>query len=379
MFAFVPIDRVLKRTATFFIALVIVGLVGCSDDESEGTVDFDRAALLENIGSNIILPAFNEFQTQAGNLNTAITTLTEEVSQENLDAAQAAWLSTATTWKRTEMFDLGPIDQLNVAFDIQNFPVNIIGVEDEIDSDVEFTQVYVESLASNRKGISTIEYLLFNFQEGDTEILDLLSTSEERKAYLNALSQNLVTIATDINEGWQASGGNFVNTFVGSTGTSAASSLNTLANEMIILTEEVKNLKLGVPIGKRSMEVLLPDNVEARFSGFSKELILANLASIEQVFKGEGTAGDQLGYADYLDAVNAQFEGEALSSAILTEISQLRSDISNIEDPLQVAVESDFDDAEAAYITSQRIVRLLKTDMINALALTITFTDNDGD
>ncbi len=379
MFANRFTSKVLNYFSSITVILLIIGIVGCSDDESEPTVEFDRATLLNNIGNNIILPSFDDFQQQTEALNATVSVLAQEVNQQNLDAAQTAWLSAASAWKKTEMFDLGPIDQLNVKFDIQNYPVNVIGVEDEIETNETFTQDYVEALATNRKGVSTIEYLLFDLDNGDAAVLNLLTTDTKRLAYLSAIAENLASVAGTVNEGWQATGGNYLATFLGSTGTSAASSVNVLANEMIMLIEEIKNEKIGVPLGKKSMGVLLPDNVEARFSGLSRDLILANLISIEQVFKGQGTNGDMLGYADYLDAVNAEFEGEALSSVILTEINTLRAHLTNIDGPIQEAIESDVADVEAAYVSSQRIVRLVKTDMINALALTVTFTDNDGD
>lgn len=367
----------MKRLFTFAFLLSILFSAGCSDDDPDRQISFDREAMLENMTNDIILPAFGGFSDRAVSLANAVATLRDTPSGENLQAAQSAWLDAARAYKRAEMFMMGPMDQQSAAAMLNNWPANTAGIDEELEASTPVDSEYIQQLGSTRKGFPAAEYLLFDRTSGNEAILNQLSDSERRRNYLAALGADIARIAESIENGWAPEAGNYAATFRAATGTDAASSMNVLANEMVKLTEVVKNLKLGVPLGKKSMGVLLPENVEARFSGHSIELILENLAAIEAVYSGNNQAFDS--YHSNLEVVGAMRGDQPLGNVILSEISTLRSELQAIDGPLQEAVESDFDQAEAAYNSAQRLVVLLKTDMISSLGLLITFTDNDGD
>jgi predicted lipoprotein len=371
------------------ISLLIVSivipafLISCGDDDLTNQDNFDRGEMLENIASNIILPAFDQFESATSELESTITTLTGDVNQANLDVVQDAWLNTIVTWKYAEMFVFGPVDQMVAAPAIDNWRAdnvtNTLGIEEVIDTNQEINASYIQSIGATRKGLPAIEYLLFDFEGGDQAILDQLNTSENRRAYLLALSARLNQIATAVNQAWKPGGGNYIETFTGSTGKSAASSVNVLANEFLMLIERVKNHKLGIPLGKRSMGTLLPENVEARFSGESLVLMQRNIDAIEDVFLGTGASGDQQGYADYLNALNAEYNGQPLADVIANQIEDLRASVNAINDPLKTALEIQNAQVEEAYNAAQRLVVFTKTDMMSNLGLLVTYTDNDGD
>lgn len=371
------------------ISLLIASIVipaflsSCNNDDLSNEDNFDRGEMLENIGNNIILPAFDQFESATSQLQSTITTLTGEVNQANLDVVQDAWLNTIVTWKYAEMFMFGPVDQMVAAPGIDNWRAdnvtNTLGIEEAIDTNQEINASYIEGIGATRKGLPAIEYLLFNFEEGDQAILDQLNASENRRAYLSALSERVNQIATAVNEAWKPGGGNYIETFTGSTGKSAASSVNVLANEFLMLIERVKNHKLGIPLGKRSMGTLLPENVEARFSAESLVLMQRNIDAIEDVFLGTGASGDQQGYADYLNALNAEYNGQPLADVIANQIEDLRASVSAINDPLKTALEIQNAQVEEAYNAAQRLVVFTKTDMMSNLGLLVTYTDNDGD
>lgn len=367
---------------TIFSALIIASLaflISCSDDEGENVDNFNREAMLENTGNNIILPAFNDFSEKTAALEEALILLAGEVNEENLNVAREAWLAAKVSWKYAEMFDFGPVDQLVAAPKIDNWPTNTVGIEEALDTTEPIDSDYIKSLGSTRKGLPAVEYFLFDFAEDDQAILDKLNSDEKRLQYLTALGERLNTIAVEVASAWNPAEGNYLDTFTSSTGKSAASSINTLANSFLMLIEEVKNKKVGIPLGKSSMGTLLPENVEARFSGESILLIERNLDVIEDVFTGTGNNGDLEGYADYLDAVGAEYQGQALSTVIVQQIATAREELSAIAGPLKLAVESNTSQVDAAYNELQRLVVFTKTDMMSSLGLLVTYTDNDGD
>lgn len=371
--------RYLNRILFALTIPAILFLGSCGDDDGANIDNFDRKAMLENISQNIILPAFANFETETTDLKDAITTLANDVNAANLDNAQQAWLNAALSWSYAEMFMMGPIDQMVVAYSIQNWPASPANIEEGINTTETINEAYIESIGSSKKGLPAIEYLLFDFDNGDQVILDQLLDSENRRAYLEALAQNLNTIATNLYQGWKPDGGNYISTFTSSTGKDAASSANVLANEFLMLIEDVRRSKIGVPLGKSSMGTILPEMVEARFSGESLKLMLRNLDAIEDVFLGTGTNGDQLGYYDYLNALNAEYQGMPLADVIADQMSTFRAAINGINDPLKTAVLNQTEAVEQAFTEGQKLVVLTKTDMISRLGLSVTYVDNDGD
>ena len=367
------------RPLLFLFLLALLLTASCSDDEPGNRDNFDRESMIENLGYNIILPAYENFETETAALEAAVSSLSNEVNATNLDKAQQAWLDAAQAWSNAEMYMMGPIFQMAISASIQNWPTSTAGIEEAIDTNEEITNAYIENLSSSRKGLPAIEYLLFDFTNGDQAILDQLSTSANRRAYLEALTENLNAIAESLNQAWQPDGGNYISTFTSATGKDVASSANVLANDFLILIEKIKNLKLGTPLGKKSMGTPLPENVEARFSGESLKLIHANLNAIEDVFLGTGVEGDQLGYADYLNELNATYNGELLAEVIQSQIATLRSELQDINDPLKLAIDNQTQQVEEAYTAAQRLVVLTKTDMMSQLGLTVDYVDNDGD
>lgn len=363
----------------FTPALLAISLVfvGCSEDDPGESISFNRQQMLENMTSQVILPAFDSFAESAGELTNTIQSLHDTPSLATLTQAQADWKSAAIAYKQTEMFMMGPMDQLSAAAMLNNWPTNTAGIEEELESAEPINTTYIQQVGSTRKGFPALEYLLFDLKNGNEAVLEKLLSKERVLDYALALAAEIQRIADSLENEWAPEGGNYAGTFKAATGTNAASSINVLANEMVKLSEVIKNLKLGVPLGKRSMGVLLPENVEARFSSHSIELAINNLAAIEAVYSGNNQTFDS--YHANLEAVGAMYGDEPLGNVILDEISTLRQILQTIDQPLQTAVESDFETVEQAYNSAQRLVVLLKTDMISSLGLLITFTDNDGD
>ena len=355
----------------------ILLLVSCNNDEEGNQDNFNRQALLENVGNNIILPAFADFSEKALALKAASDTLANEVTLENIAAVQDAWLAAKLSWKYAEMFEFGPVDQLIAAPLIDNWPTNTVGIEEALDTTATINAEYIETLGSTRKGLPAMEYLLF--EGGDQVALDRFINDQRRLQYLAALADRINTLAAQLFHEWDPAGGNYLSTFTSSTDKSAGSSINVLANNFLMLVEEVKNKKLGIPLGKSSMGTLLPENVEARFSRTSLVLIERNLDAIEDVFTGTGVNGDLEGYADYLDALGAQYQGQPLSEVINLQIADAREKVQAVTVPLKEAVQTQTAQVDEAYVNFQRLVVLTKTDMMSNLGLLVTYTDNDGD
>ncbi|UZR96931.1 imelysin family protein [Chondrinema litorale] len=357
------------------IGIIVFGLVACDSEDNSDQDSFDRQVMLENIGTNIIFPSYETFTQKAEVLNVAAVTFSTEISSENLSTLQSAWKEAAIAWKSVEMVNFGPIDEKALETSIDNWPTNTNNIESAVDTEETIDEAYVINLGSSTKGLPAIEYLIFNGEQDDNATLDLFQNDAQRVSFLVALTNNLVSIATEISSDWESGDGNYVATFISLDGKDIGSSTNTLANALIILTEEIKNEKVGVPLGKKSLGEVLPNNLEAWRSRYSLELIEENLDAIDDIFNG----GNSTGFDDYLDQVEAKHDDELLSLTINNQIDAIRTAHAAVSLSMYETLNSNPEDLETLYNELQKLVVLVKTDMMSQLGLLVTFSDNDGD
>jgi len=355
------------------ICVIAIG-TSCSDDDSGLRNNaFDRGLRLRNVAENVIIPAYEDMVAATAQLDADAETFVTELNDENLSILKQQWTDTKLVWKQAQIFNFGPIESLALETSVDNWPTNDFGIESTINSGQPIDQDFLLTVASDRKGLPAIEYLLFS---GDSqESIDQFLNSEARQAYLLALTENLNIIANTILNEWVPRGNNFGQTFIESVGNSAGSSATLLANEMIFLQEIVKNFKIATPLGLRTSGEVRPDLVEAPFSQLSLTFAQENVTIIEKVFTGNGNNG----FDDYLDALDVQDDDIPLSKAIREQIDASRNALDAIPPPLTVAVTSDANAVENAFIELQQLTVLLKTDMMSSLGLLVTFSDNDGD
>lgn len=367
----------LKFTKCLVFACLIT--FSCNEEPENPSNNFDRKELLENTGKNIIIPAYENFSQRTGGLLQEAMAFVNSPTVNNLTTLQQAWEAAALQWQRAVMFNLGPAELENLNMKVSRWPTSPTSIEEAIEGATEINEAYIQSLSVNIKGLPALEYLLFDKQQGNAAVLSRFEGSENRKAFLVALCENLNSLAAAVYEAWQPDGGNYLTTFVNADGKDAGSSTTMLANQLIILTEIVKNEKVGIPLGKKSMGTILPNNVEAWRSGISLDLIKENIKAIEKVFAGDGENTAATGFDDYLNHVNVQYDGAPLSEVIKEQIDKIEVALDAIDAPLQDALETEREKVEAVYNETQRLVILLKTDMMSGLGLLITFSDNDGD
>ena len=126
----------------------------------------------------------------------------------------------------------------------------------------------------------------------------------------------------------------------------------------------------------------MKQNIEALYHGnYSKHLFLTGLIAVQDFFngKGYGDAPDGQSLATYITALNAVKEGVDLSLLINTQFDQAKTRVATLasfKEELQQQPPIEFLEA---YDTVQRLVPLLKVDMVSAMSITIDFVDADGD
>ena len=208
-------------------------------------------------------------------------------------------------------------------------------------------------------------------------MITLFTNSINRVNYVSNCLADMQSKATNIINGWAS----YQSTFNNSTGSEIGSSLGVLVNNLDFQIDLMKNAKVGIPLGKKSLGVKLPEKCEAVYTNsISVSLIQECLNTIESTYLGRSLNGsDGLGLDDYLDALGAQHTSGSLNNAIKNQFTIAKSKLALVNEPLSNSVVNDEPTVDAAYVEMVKLLVLLKTDMPSALGIVITYQDGDGD
>ena len=364
----------------FFLSLASA-FTACSDKGTELKKDgFDRKALLANIGNNIIVPNYVAFNAAAAQLHTAAGQFAANPDVSSLGALQNKFKEAYRAYQSVALFELGPAEQELLRASLNTFPADVNQINANIGAGT-----YDLGTASNldAKGFPALDYLLFGLGTDAPAVAWQYTTdanAAKRKKYLTDLTLEIKNKAEKVNTAWSATGGNYFNTFVNADGTDAGSSLGLLVNQLNWEYELLKNAKLGIPLGKKTLGTPLPESVEAYYSGMSSELARLGFQNLENVYFGKDKSGNNgTGLDDYLVSLNARRGETTLAEAIAGQLQMAKNKLAALNDPLASAIRTNPTPANEAYAEIQRGVVLLKSDLPSQLGVLITYQDNDGD
>ena len=331
---------------------------------------FERKAMLENIALNVVLPLQQSFVEQTQALEEAVQTLSQNPSQETLQAAQETWTAASAAWQRVNLFEVGGLEMTMLFNQISKTPTDPALIDKAISEGK-----YAESVGSTSKGLPALEYLLFS-PKGDEATLTSLEDAAWMD-YLVDLSTDLSQKADELHTLWSPDGENYAATFAAADaqGGKTQGSINMLVNEMVNLSEVIVRDKLGRPLGKMNGGEPAPETAEAARSDASLVNLISNVEALKMTFNG----AEGLGFDDYLNYINAFYAYGPLSETINEQFDETLTALNAIEMPLSRAVTETPDAVQTAYDKARLLVILLKSDMGNQMGVTVTFNDADGD
>lgn len=369
-----------------FSVLILALVWACSSDaegdasvDTSGTVSFERGPMLSNWADNIIIPSYEAFATSMEKLNTSFAAFKADASAANLVNFRASWRDAYKFWQRVSMFEIGPAETVGLRLNMNIYPTNTQKINGFISSGT-----YNLSLSSNRdaKGFPALDYLIHGIAGDDAAIVAKFNDTNKEAtfAYMEAILTDMTTLTTRVLQDWKSS---YRNVFIAANGASATASVDRFVNDYIFYYEKfLRAGKMGIPLGVFT-GTPLPKNVEAYYeSEISNELFLEGLNAAQDFFNGKhfnvANSGESL--ASYLDALNTVKNGEDLNKIInnqfntaraaVSGLSSFRSELENNTPPTNMLL---------AYDEVQRIVPLLKVDMVSAMSISIDFVDADGD
>lgn len=371
----------MKKITLYFLSITVVALLfsNCKKKKTEEEeIPFDKSGMLSNYANNVITPNFSIAKNALDSFALSYNDFTLNKNVASLNVARQKFIRAYITFQYISTFEFGPSETELVRSNFNTYPCDT----DQIKSNIS-TGVYDFNVISNldAKGFPAIDYLLYGKSQSDAEIIALFDTDANAVNRLAYISNCLAEMKTKLNSvitGWTNS---YKNTFVSSTGSEIGSSLGMLVNQLNFEIDLLKNGKIGIPLGKKTLGVQLPEKCEAYYAqNFSVDLAKHCLQNIENVYLGRSINGTNgLGLDDYLDALKAQHSSGTLNNAIKNQFAVAKAKLALVQEPLSNSVITDVPTVDAAYIEIVKLLVLLKTDAPSALGIIITYQDGDGD
>lgn len=347
-------------------------------EEEEVEISFDKSGMLNNYCGNVIIPNLQSAKTTLDSFALAYNDFIQNKNTANLILSRQKFMRAYEAYEHISTFEFGPSENEIVRSNFNTYPTDTTHIKSNISAGV-----YDLNIASNisSKGFPSIDFLLFGKNNSDTDVVALFDTdvnATNRVAYVSNCLSDMQTKLNSIISNWNSS---YKNTFVSSTGSEIGSSLGMLVNQLNFEIDLLKNGKIGIPLGKKTLGTPLPEKCEAYYAqNFSVNLAKHCLQNIENVYLGRSLNGsDGVGLDDYLEALKAQHNSGTLNNAIKNQFSIAKTKLALVQEPLSNSVSTDAATVDAAYMEIVKLLVLLKTDAPSALGIIITYQDGDGD
>jgi len=361
------------------LVLAVLFTFSCKKEKVKQEEDgFDRDLMLKNYAENLILPSYRDAQSSVNLLVASINAFHDDLSLQNLESAQNAWITAYGEWQYANAFNIGPAAEegINKSMfeEVSTFPVS----ETKINNSINSGQFNFNDFNRDARGFLALEYLLFGgVSVSNNDVLNLFLTQSNRKSYLKECGSNIkLRIDRVVNE-WN---GSYKNEFISNNTTDVGSSTSRLYNEFVKSFETNKNFKIELPLGLRPGQTQAePQLVEAYYSGKSLYFMKIQLNAIENIYYGKSKNGvDGLGFEDYLKSVTG---GPDLVSSTVSQWAKVKESINAISttEPISQQIVNNPQPIENFRIELQKHTRFFKSDMSSLLGIAITFSSGDGD
>lgn len=304
-----------------FLIILLIGflLSSCNDDETILTTDY--TAQINNIANDVILATYEDLAVKGNFLKVATDALQLNPTEANLITAKNAWIAARSPWEQSEGFLFGPVDQEGIDPSIDSWPVNVVDLNNVLNSSNALTVSFLKQQEGTLKGFHTIEFLLW----GENGVKKINDFNPRQFEYLAACSGVLAEDVATLYDLWKPTGGNFIRNVLeaGKNSTlyiSQKSALEEISNALIVIADEVGNGKINDPFSASDLSL-----EESRFSANSKADFADNMRSIKNIYLGTyESQGDGKGLSVIIKNKDAVLDTE-VKTAIDLAINKITS------------------------------------------------------
>ncbi len=310
------------------LAMASATFISCSNNDDTVTDTDTNGALytevLTDLTTDVITATYNDLNEKALALKVAVNTLSTETTEENLNAARAAWSATRAPWEESEGFLYGPVDSGAIDPAMDTWPVDVSSMNAILGSGQPITPDVVAD-NNEARGFHLIEFLLWG-ENGDKTVDQI---TERQLEYVVAAAADLQDNTQTLYDGWKADGGNFGANFINA-GVSSnlypsqKAALEEVIEGIITISDEVANGKIEDPLNSEGGTPNAQFE-ESRFSNNSKLDFANNIRSIQNIYLGDFNGVDGAGLTDIVALANPTLDTEvkAKITAAITAIENI--------------------------------------------------------
>ena len=361
------------------LALLVICLSGCVDKsrdlssvsnptddpaspgENSSTETFDRSALMANLADNVIIPNYQDTAALASafaNSSGALAGYCEAIGSSNeaseFDAAKAGWRALMDSVQKTEMHVIGPALKNDEALHnrIHSYATGSLatcGLDLAVIASAS-GNYQVESRAFNQRGMSAVEYLLFNedlthtcsSQIAETAAWNDLSEQERKfqRCYLaEVLAEDISAASNLIVEQWTDEVSPYRDEFLSHE--NLGENFQMLTDSMFYIETFTKSQKLAIPLGinNKCSSTTCPGLIESPYSENSLRNIQVNAAEFLTLFNGDSGLGfDDLITDEGFPEITLRFQSQLadvvtkidqISDSLVDHVALVEADVSN--------------------------------------------------
>ncbi len=338
-----------------------------------------RAEMLESLTAKVILPGYMDAADSMAGLSRSVGALCSSPSEAALGAAREAWRGARRAWLRTESYRFGPaMDRRSISL-VDWWPIEADKIERNLASEETITAERVtEFLSATQRGLSAAEYLMFG--AGSDGLSD--GSDSRRCAYLQSVARVNSAEVSGILEDWQGSGAGFqpgsgYAAYFDGTGSLALIDSDAEAEvvrSLVFQVRAIANMRLGAGLGI---------DTEADASAIptggadnSREDLLSQLEGIAAIYRG---AEDGLGLSARVAAPGLSNTGAETDARMLSAIESTISAVRDLDGSVVGQLESNPPQVRAVYDSMKELQRVLNTEIVSLLGVSVGFSDTDGD
>ena len=370
------------KTVSFLATLMLLFTLGCGDSATPvptGTeappatpvpAGTTRGEVLQSLTSKVILPGYTAAADGIARLRQSADALCSDPSEARLDAARDAWRAARQAWLRTESYRFGPAMDRRSNSLVDWWPIDAEKIDRNLAGNEEVsTERASEFLPATQRGLGVAEYLLFG--QGSAGLSD--GSDPQRCSYLQAVAAVTSDEVAGILADWQGMGdsGGYASYFDG-TGSLALIDSDAEAEvvrSLVFQVRSIANMRLGASLGIDTEADA--SAIPAGDADNSREDLLSQLDSIASVYRG---AEGGIGVSARVSAASVQTDARMLE-AIESTISATRG----LDGSIISQLEANPDQVRVVYDSMKELQRVLNTEIVSLLGVSVGFSDTDGD
>ena len=342
--------RVSAAAAVLFVTMV----AGCSSDDEPtkaAPASTDRAEVVAALVRDVILPANASAATGAAAASTAIGELCESPDSTGLEAARSAVATAWGAWRATDSFDVGPAMQRRSS-SVVSYEVDVAKVDATLAGSPPTDPETVRNrTSSSLRGYGAAWHLL-------TADAAAFSAVPARCAYLSAVMSVIANETAMVDDGWTT----------GLDGAAPYSDAATGVGDDAMAPTDVIDSLVNMQLSQlESTSILLTAESELA-PGADSDLPVGEMFQFAAQLRGIGESYSAL------DALLTPRVSEAVAERFAV-VEELLAD--DATEPSETPPTADRAKAVAAAVEELRVT--IATEVVSALDVTISFSENDGD